>query len=50
VLKSVFLSGFASEPVDKIIVSLVAWSLVHQLSRRTLAWFPGAEQRIRGST
>lgn len=47
VLKSIFLSGFASEPVDKVITSLAAWFLVHSLSRRTLAWFPGAEGRIR---
>lgn len=48
IMKSVFLSGFASEPFDKTIASLVAWFLVHRLSRRTLAWFPGAEKRIWG--
>jgi energy-coupling factor transport system substrate-specific component len=49
VLKSVFLSGFSSEPVDKVIVALAAWFLAHSLSRRTLAWFPGAESHIRGT-
>lgn len=48
-MKSVFLSGLSSEPVDKIITSLAAWFLAHSLSRRTLAWFPGAERRIRGT-
>ena len=49
ILKSVFLSGFSSEPVDKVITSLAAWFLAHSLSRRTLAWFPGAEARIKGT-
>lgn len=49
IMKSVFLSGFASEPVDKVLVSLAAFFLAQSLSRRTLAWFPGAEQRIRRS-
>jgi energy-coupling factor transport system substrate-specific component len=48
IMKSVFLSGLASEPVDKMVASLLAWFLVHRLSRRTLAWFPGAEKRIWG--
>lgn len=48
-IKSVFLSGFFSDPVDKILTSLAAWFLAHSLSRRTLAWFPGAERRIRGA-
>jgi energy-coupling factor transport system substrate-specific component len=48
IMKSVFLSGFASEPVDKTIASLLAWFLVHRLSRRTLALFPGADRRIWG--
>jgi energy-coupling factor transport system substrate-specific component len=50
IMKSVFLSGFASEPVDKTMASLLAWFLVHRLSRRTVAWFPGAERRIRGES
>jgi energy-coupling factor transport system substrate-specific component len=49
VVKSVFLSGFSSEPVDKVITALAAWFLAHSLSRRTMAWFPGAESRIRGT-
>jgi len=48
-MKSVFLSGVSSEPVDKVITSLAAWFLARSLSRRTLAWFPGAERRIRGT-
>jgi energy-coupling factor transport system substrate-specific component len=48
ILKSVFMSGFASEPFDKVAASLLSWFLVHRLSRRTLAWFPGAERRIWG--
>lgn len=48
VVKSVFLSGFSSEPVDKVITALASWFLAHSLSRRTLAWFPGSEERIRG--
>jgi energy-coupling factor transport system substrate-specific component len=48
IMKSVFLSGLSSEPIDKVITSLAAWFLAHSLSRRTLAWFPGAERRIRG--
>jgi energy-coupling factor transport system substrate-specific component len=50
IMKSVFLSGFASEPVDKTMASLLAWFLVHRLSRRTVAWFPGAERRIRAES
>lgn len=50
VMKSVFLSGLSSEPVDKTITSLAAWFLAHSLSRRTLAWFPGAERRIHGDS
>jgi energy-coupling factor transport system substrate-specific component len=49
VIESVFLAGFSSEPVDKVLVSLAAFFLSHSLSRRTLAWFPGAERRIRGT-
>lgn len=49
IMKSVFLSGFASEPFDKTLASLAAYFLAHSLSRRTLAWFPGAERRIWGS-
>lgn len=48
VMKSVFFSGLSSEPVDKTVASLLAWFLVHRLSRRTVAWFPGAERRIWG--
>lgn len=46
--ESVFLSGISSEPVDKVIASLASVFLLRSLSRRTLAWFPGAERRIRG--
>jgi energy-coupling factor transport system substrate-specific component len=50
ILKSVFMSGFASEPFDKVAASLLSWFLVHRLSRRTLTWFPGAERRIWSDT
>ena len=49
-IESVFLSGISSEPVDKVIAALASVFLLRSLSRRTLAWFPGAEQRIRGDT
>jgi energy-coupling factor transport system substrate-specific component len=48
IMQSVFLAGISSEPVDKSVASLAAFFLAHSLSRRTLAWFPGAERRIRG--
>ena len=48
IMKSVFLSGLVSEWLDKILASLAAYFLARSLSRRTLAWFPGAERRIRG--
>ena len=48
ILASTFLSGFTAEPIDKPIASLISFLLVHRLSRRTLAWFPGAEKRIWG--
>jgi energy-coupling factor transport system substrate-specific component len=48
ILESVFLSGFTAEQLDKPLASFIAWFLVHRLSRRTVAWFPGAEKRIWG--
>ena len=48
ILTSTFLSGSIAEPIDKPIASLISFLLVHRLSRRTLAWFPGAEKRIWG--
>jgi energy-coupling factor transport system substrate-specific component len=50
ILQSAFLSGSVAEPIDKPLASLIAFLLVHRLSRRTLAWFPGAEKRIWGDT
>lgn len=50
ILQSTFLSGSIAEPIDKPLVSFIAFLLVHRLSRRTLAWFPGAERRIWGET
>ena len=50
ILTSTFLSGSIAEPIDKPIASFIAYLLVHRLSRRTLAWFPGAERRIWGET
>jgi energy-coupling factor transport system substrate-specific component len=47
IMKSVFLSGASSELIDKSLVSFLAYVLVHRLSRRTVAWFPGADRRIR---
>jgi energy-coupling factor transport system substrate-specific component len=46
ILQSTFLSGFTAEQLDKPLASFIAFLLVHRLSRRTLAWFPGAEKRI----
>ena len=48
ILASTFLSGATVEQFDKPLASFVAFLLVHRLSRRTLAWFPGAEKRIWG--
>lgn len=48
IMRSVFLAGLSAEPVDKTIASLAAFFLAHSLSRRTLAWFPGAVERIWG--
>jgi energy-coupling factor transport system substrate-specific component len=48
ILQSTFLSGSVAEVVDKPLASFIAFLLVHRLSRRTLAWFPGAERRIWG--
>ena len=48
ILQSTFLSGFTAEQLDKPLASLIAYLLVHRISRRTLAWFPGAEKRIWG--
>ena len=48
ILTSTFLSGSIAEPIDKPIASLISFLLVHRLSRRTVAWFPGAERRIWG--
>ena len=47
-LEAVFLSGFTAEQLDKPLASFIAYLLVHRLSRRTVAWFPGAERRIWG--
>jgi len=46
ILEAVFYSGFTSEQLDKPLVSFIAYLLVHTLSRRTLAYFPGADRRI----
>ena len=46
ILEATFLSGFTAEQLDKPLASFVAYLLVHRLSRRTLAQFPGAEKRI----
>lgn len=48
ILASAFLSGNIVEQFDKPLASFIAFMLVHRLSRRTLAWFPGAEKRIWG--
>lgn len=48
ILESVFLSGITAEQFDKPVVSVIAYLLVHSMSRRTVAWFPGAERRIWG--
>lgn len=48
ILASAFLSGNIVEQFDKPLVSFLAFVLVHRLSRRTLAWFPGADRRIWG--
>jgi energy-coupling factor transport system substrate-specific component len=48
ILQSTFLSGFTAEQLDKPLASFVSYLLLHRLSRRTLAWFPGAERRIWG--
>jgi energy-coupling factor transport system substrate-specific component len=48
ILASTFLSGATAEQFDKPLASVIAFLLVHRLSRRTLAWFPGAEKRIWG--
>lgn len=50
ILTSTFLSGSIAEPIDKPLASIISFLLVHRLSRRTLAWFPGAERRIWGDT
>jgi energy-coupling factor transport system substrate-specific component len=50
ILTSTFLSGSIAEPIDKPLASLISFLLVHRLSRRTLAWFPGADKRIWGDT
>lgn len=48
ILQSTFLSGNIAEAFDKPLASFIAYLLVHRLSRRTTAWFPGAERRIWG--
>ena len=48
ILESTFLSGNVVEQFDKPLASFIAYLLVHRLSRRTVAWFPGAERRIWG--
>jgi energy-coupling factor transport system substrate-specific component len=50
ILEATFLSGFTSEQLDKPLASFIAYVLVHRLSRRMLAWFPGADRRIWGDT
>ena len=50
ILESTFLSGNIVEQFDKPLASFIAYMLVHRLSRRTVAWFPGAERRIWGDT
>jgi energy-coupling factor transport system substrate-specific component len=50
ILQSTFLSGFTAEQLDKPLASFIAYLLVHRLSRRTLAWFPGANRRIWGES
>jgi energy-coupling factor transport system substrate-specific component len=50
ILQATFFSGFTAEQLDKPLAALISFVLVHRLSRRTLAWFPGAEKRIWGDT
>jgi energy-coupling factor transport system substrate-specific component len=45
-VKSVFLAGLASDPVDKLIVCVLAYTLCRSLPRRVLDRFPQGRQRL----
>ncbi len=45
-ITAAFLSGIASDPVDKVIASIIAWTVLRGLPRRVLVRYPSSSARV----